>query len=119
MLQPDDFSENDDTPSDEPRPSLKDLFHHGFLTIVRSGLAVIGILLIPVGIIVAFLTPVLPVGLPIVILGVVLIARNFPWGRRLFQAILKKYPALERFAPDWLLKLIFGELPSDEAKSED
>ncbi len=77
--------------------------------LIRSTLALLGALLIPVGVIVAFLTPILPVGLPIVILGVVLLARNAVWGRRFIQNTLARYPKLERFAPDWLMRLIFGE----------
>ena len=77
--------------------------------IIRGTLALLGLLLIPVGVIIAFLTPFLPIGLPIVILGVVLLARNAVWGRRWMQGVLARHPRLARFAPDWLMKLIFGE----------
>ena len=80
------------------------------MSIFRNALAILGVILIPTGVIVALLTPILPVGLPIVILGVVLIARNATWGKRILQSILNRHPTLERFAPDWLLKLIFGEV---------
>ena len=81
----------------------------GFTAIVRASLAALGALLIPLGIVIAFLTPILPIGLPIVILGVVLLARNAVWGRRFVQGTLRRHPGLERYAPDWLLKLIFGD----------
>ena len=81
----------------------------GVAAIIRSTLAILGAVLIPLGVIIAFLTPILPIGLPIVILGVVLLARNAVWGRRWLQGMLARHPKLERFAPDWLLRLIFGE----------
>lgn len=81
----------------------------GVMRLVRTTLALLGAFLIPVGVVIAFLTPIIPVGLPIVILGVVLLARNALWGRRWLQSMLAKYPSLERFAPEWLLKLIFGD----------
>jgi hypothetical protein len=81
----------------------------GVAAIIRSALAILGAILIPLGVIIAFLTPILPIGLPIVILGVVLLARNAVWGRRWLQGMLARHPSLERFAPDWLLRLIFGE----------
>lgn len=86
------------------------LFKQGIDKVLRTTLVIVGLLLIPLGVIIAILTPIIPVGLPIVILGVVLVARNASWGRTLFQSILQKYPTLERFAPNWLLKLIFGEV---------
>ena len=77
--------------------------------LLRTTLALLGALLIPLGVFIAFLTPIIPVGLPIVILGVVLLARNALWGRRWLQGMLARHPTLERFAPDWLMRLIFGD----------
>ena len=88
----------------------------GVMAVLRASLAGLGLVLVPSGVVIALATPILPIGLPIVILGVVLVARNAPWGRRFFQAILARYPRLERFAPDWLLRLIFGD--HDKAAKE-
>ncbi|MAK60632.1 MAG: hypothetical protein CMK09_06610 [Ponticaulis sp.] len=85
------------------------IVQQGLTRLIRATLALLGAILIPIGVVIAFLTPIIPVGLPIVILGVVLLARNAVWGRRWLQSMLAKYPKLERFAPDWLLKLIFGD----------
>lgn len=109
MLQPDNPQPVNHDSTGDSEPVAKNLLHQGFMAIVRSALAVIGFLLIPIGVIVAMLTPALPVGLPIIISGVVLASRNSAWGRRVFQAIVQKYPKLEKFAPDWLMRLIFGD----------
>ena len=97
----------DPPPSSRPRPG--NAVQQSLSAIIRAALAIFGALLIPIGIVIAFLTPILPIGLPIVIVGVVLLARNAVWGKRFVQGTLRRYPKLERFAPDWLLKLIFGE----------
>ena len=79
--------------------------------VLRPVLALLGIILIIIGVPIAILTPFpfVPIGLPIVILGCVLLARNSMSGRRWMQSTLERYPTLERFAPSWLLKLILGE----------
>ena len=83
------------------------------MVIVRATLAIFGVILIPAGMIIGFLTPFIPIGLPIVIVGVVLLARNAVWGRRFVQNTLRRHPTLERFAPGWLLTLIFGDQTSE------
>lgn len=103
---PDQNTPEGGAPKSGPSTSV---FHQGLASLIRTTLALLGVLLIPIGVIVALLTPIIPVGLPIVILGVVLVARNALWGRRAFQAILARHPTLERFAPDWLMRMIFGE----------
>ncbi len=81
------------------------------LALLRPILALLGLFFIIIGVPIAFLTPIpfVPIGLPIVILGVVLLARNSLWGRRWMQNTIAKHPSLERFAPNWLLKLILGD----------
>lgn len=107
-------------PNENPEPQQEEttatatqappsMVKQGVAAVLRSALAIFGAVLIPLGVIIAFLTPIIPVGLPIVILGVVLLARNAVWGRRWLQGMLARHPKLERFAPDWLLRLIFGE----------
>lgn len=88
----------------------------GVMSILRPILALLGVFLIIVGIPIAMMTPIpfVPIGLPIVILGTVLLARNSLAGKRWMQSMLKKYPNLARFAPNWLLRLILGD---DSAKT--
>ncbi len=109
MLQQRNTPSDDGSDTAEQPVPPRNVVHQGAMALLRQALVIIGIILIPTGVIVALLTPIIPVGLPIVILGVVLVARNASWGARLFRSILHRHPRLERFAPDWLLKLIFGE----------
>ena len=82
----------------------------GMRTLVRQCFALLGLFLIIVGVPIAFLTPFpfIPIGLPIVILGVVLLGRNSIWGRNWMEGIMARHPTIERFAPNWLMKLVFG-----------
>lgn len=109
MLQQKTPLSDDGQPMADPIRPRRNRVREGIVTIFRNALVILGLFLIPTGFIVALLTPVLPVGLPIIIFGVVLIARNASWGARLFQSILRRYPKLEKYAPDWLLHLIFGD----------
>jgi len=59
---------------------------------------------IPIGV----LTPFLPIGLPFGVIGVVLLGRNSRAGKRWMERVLKRYPRIERFAPNWLMKTVFG-----------
>ncbi len=83
-------------------------FHRGVGSVVRATLALIGALLIPIGIIVGILTPLLPIGFPIIICGTVLLARNATWGRRFVRGTINRHPVLRKMAPNWLLRVIFG-----------
>ena len=80
----------------------------GMRTLVRQMFALIGLLMIIVAIPIAFVTPILPIGLPIAILGVVLLGRNSVWGRRWMEGVITRHPRVERFAPNWLMKAVFG-----------
>ncbi len=77
-------------------------------TLVRQAFALLGLVLIAIAIPIAFVTPLLPIGLPIAILGVVLLGRNSLWGRRWMESVLERHPRVERFAPNWLMKAVFG-----------
>lgn len=77
-------------------------------TLVRQAFAILGLILIAIAIPIAFVTPLLPIGLPIAIVGVVLLGRNSLWGRRWMEGILERHPRVERFAPNWLMKAVFG-----------
>ena len=74
---------------------------------VRQVLAVVGLMHIAVAIPVAMATPLLPIGVPIAIFGVILLGRNSIWGRRWMESVMDRHPNVERFAPGWLMKLVF------------
>jgi hypothetical protein len=83
----------------------------GILTRIRRAfLAVLGGVFILIGVPVAIATPFpfVPIGLPIIITGVVLLGRNSDRGRLWMEGILARWPKLERFVPDALMKLVFG-----------
>lgn len=75
---------------------------------VRQTLAIIGLLLIIVAIPIGFLTPLIPIGLPLAIVGVILLGRNAKWGRIGMEKLMERHTSLERFAPNWLMRLVFG-----------
>ncbi len=74
----------------------------------RQVLAVSGLVMIVLAVPIAFMTPLIPVGLPIGIVGVVLLGRNAVWGRRWMESVLVRHPRVERLAPGWLMKMVFG-----------
>ena len=82
----------------------------GIMSVLRPVFAVLGLIFIIIGVPLAIITPFpfIPIGLPVVILGVVLLGRNSLWGRRWMEGVLDRHPTVERFAPDWLMKLVFG-----------
>jgi len=80
----------------------------GAREIVRQAMAAFGLFLILFGTVIGFLTPFLPIGSPIAIVGIVLLGRNSRWGKRWMESVLKRHPKIERFAPGWLMKLVFG-----------
>lgn len=75
---------------------------------VRQVFAVTGLSLIIVAVPVGMLTPLLPIGLPMAIVGVILLGRNAHWGRKWMEKMMGRWPSLERFAPHWLMRLVFG-----------
>ncbi|MEO0816386.1 MAG: hypothetical protein AAFX86_03670 [Pseudomonadota bacterium] len=89
----------------------------GMRTIIRQIFALLGLFFIIIGTPIAIMTPFpfIPIGLPIVILGVVLLGRNSLWGRRWMESVLVRFPFVERFAPNWLMKLVFGRDKSPTA----
>lgn len=89
----------------------------GVNVLLRQLLALTGLIMIVVAIPIAFVTPLLPIGLPIAIVGVVLLGRNAMWGRRWMESVLARHPRVERFAPNWLMKLVFGREKSDKSTS--
>ena len=102
-------------PKDEPRltGSGFGILGNGARLIGRQALAVIGLLMVILSVPIGFLTPFLPIGLPIGIFGSALLARNSVWGQRFVRYLLVKYPRLESISPDWLLKMILGKEKTD------
>ena len=92
----------------------------GMRTLVRQCFALLGLVLIIIGVPIAILTPFpfVPIGLPIVILGVALLGRNSLWGRNWMEGVLARHPSIERFAPNWLMKLVFGREKKDRSGAE-
>jgi|GEM_PF-1156360 len=80
----------------------------GIHVAMRQCLAALGAFLIAIAIPIGALTPFLPIGLPLAIIGVVLLGRNAVWGRRWMEGMLNRFPRLERFAPNWLMRAVFG-----------
>ena len=85
----------------------------GARLIGRQFLALVGLVLVILSVPIGFLTPFLPIGLPIGVFGSALLARNSVWGQRLIRYLLKRYPRLEKITPAWLLKLILGQEKAD------
>ncbi|MGB0262520.1 MAG: hypothetical protein ACPH4G_06655 [Henriciella sp.] len=83
-------------------------FNRTIRRLLRPALAVLGLVFILISIPISILTPLLPVGLPFMIAGVVLLGRNSVWGRQAMEALLKRFPHIERPAPRWLMKAVFG-----------
>lgn len=99
-------SQRDPAPLGQPIAAMS----QGMRSIVRQLFAMLGLILIIIGVPLAILTPFpfIPIGLPVVILGVILLGRNSLWGRRWMEGVLARHPSIERFAPAWLMKLVFA-----------
>jgi len=90
-----------------PQPPLG-LVGSSVRIIVRQASALFGLFLIVIAIPIGVLTPFLPIGFPIAIVGVVLLGRNSLWGKRWMERVLVRHPQFERMAPNWLMKGVFG-----------
>jgi len=80
----------------------------GIRTLVRQAFALIGLALIIIAIPLGLVTPFLPIGLPIAIVGVVMLGRNSIWGKRWMESVIARHPRIERLAPNWLMIAVFG-----------
>ena len=74
----------------------------------RQAMALSGVGLIVLSVPVGFATPNLPVGLPMAVVGAVLLGRNAVWGRRWMESVLTRHPRIEKMAPNWLMTRVFG-----------
>lgn len=81
---------------------------NGARVLSRQSLAILGLVMVILSVPIGFLTPFVPVGLPIGIAGAALLARNAVWGQRLVGWLLVRYPKLERISPNWLIRLILN-----------
>ncbi len=88
-------------------PAIRSL-NRNIRRMLRPALALLGLVFILISIPISILTPLLPVGLPFMVAGVVLLGRNSVWGRQAMEAVLKRFPHIERPAPRWLMKAVFG-----------
>lgn len=88
-------------------PAIRSL-NRNIRRMLRPALALLGLVFILFSIPISILTPLLPVGLPFMVAGVVLLGRNSVWGRQAMEAVLKRFPHIERPAPRWLMKAVFG-----------
>jgi len=88
------------------KPSTEEI---GWLKrVVRGFLAILGLILILIGVIIGWATPGLPFGLLPGIIGVILLGTNSTTGRNWMESVLTKRPMLEWLAPHWLMKRVFN-----------
>jgi len=107
------MSDSQSAPFNKPIGGFRQQVNSAF----RQVLAVVGLVHIAVAIPVGMATPFLPIGLPIAILGVILLGRNSEWGRRWMEGIMARHPRVERFAPNWLMRLVFGREKRDHTSA--
>jgi hypothetical protein len=91
-----------------PPPMTIRSLRKGVNVAYRQGLAAAGLGLIALSVPVGIVTPFVPVGLPMAVVGAVLLGRNAVWGRRWMESVLARHPRVERLAPDWLMTQVFG-----------
>ncbi|OYW84316.1 MAG: hypothetical protein B7Z22_10885 [Hyphomonas sp. 32-62-5] len=84
------------------------VLRNGVNVVARQTLALTGLGMIVLAIPVGVATPFIPVGLPMAIVGVVLLGRNAVWGRRWMESVMARHPKVERLAPNWLMRSVFG-----------
>lgn len=91
-----------------PPPMAIRSLRKGVNVAYRQGLAVTGMGLLVLSGPVSIAAPFLPVGLPMAVVGAVLLGRNAVWARRWMESVLARHPRVERLAPDWLMTQVFG-----------
>ena len=84
--------------------------------IIRPFLAVLGLVLIVISVPIALASPLIPIGLPIGIVGVLLLGTNSVMGRNWMESVLHKRPWIERMAPHWLMRMVFQREKRDFKK---
>ena len=84
-----------------------------FRRMFRGFLAILGLLLIVIGVVIGIATPGLPFGIVPGIIGVILLGTNSSTGRNWMEGVLEKRPWLERIAPHWLMRMVFNREKRD------
>jgi len=88
-----------------PPPIPIRVLRQGVNVPLRQGLAVGGFVLVVLSVPVGILTPYVPVGLPMAVVGIVLLGSNAVWGQQWLEGVLTRHPKLEQAMPGWLVKL--------------
>ena len=71
--------------------------------------ASVGLFIILFGFVIGILTPLLPIGLPIALVGVFVLTRS-PWGQHLMVRLLDRFPKIKRFIPRRLLNVLLTKV---------
>lgn len=71
--------------------------------------ASVGLFIILFGFVIGILTPLLPIGLPIALVGVFVLTRS-PWGQHLMVRLLDRFPKIKRFIPRRILNVLLSKV---------
>jgi hypothetical protein len=74
----------------------------------RQGLALGGAALVMLSLPVGLVLPSIPLALPMVVIGAVLVGLNAVWARRWLDEMFRRYPQVEKKVPDWLILMASG-----------
>jgi len=91
-----------------PPPIPIRVLRQGVNVPLRQALAVGGFAMIVLSVPSGILTPHVPVGLPMAIIGTVLFGSNAVWGRQWLSNVLKRHPKFEEAMPGWIVQLSLG-----------
>jgi hypothetical protein len=91
-----------------PPPMTIRSLRKGVNVAYRQGLAAAGFGLLVLSVPVGIATPAVPVGLPMAVVGGVLLGNNLSWGLRWLDDYLGRHPRIEQQLPDGLIKLVLG-----------
>lgn len=91
-----------------PPPIPIRVLRQGVNVPLRQALAGGGLALIVLSVPAGILTPHVPVGLPMAVVGTVLLGSNAVWGQRWLSGVLERHPKLEQAMPGWLVQLSLG-----------
>ena len=85
--------------------SIRRLFAWSVGVVVAS----VGLFIILFGFVIGILTPLLPIGLPIALVGVFVLTRS-PWGQHLMVRLLDRFPKIKRFIPRRILNVLLTKV---------
>lgn len=91
-----------------PPPIPIRVLRQGVNVPLRQSLAVGGFALMVLSVPAGIFTPHVPVGLPMAVVGTVLLGSNLVWGRQWLEGVLRRHPKLEQAMPGWLVTLSLG-----------